>query len=116
MRPERLTAFFIIMEQQTIEKLINKYADYENSRQFILASVEVFQNMESRQLKNFIEQTFANNNIEGCYSGTFYGLGKHWYNVAKTKLELNDFGSYLRSMSTSAKLTAIAKFLYNEGY
>ena len=104
------------MEQETIEKLITKYSAYENSRQFILASIELLNNLDSRSVKTFIEQTFTNNNIESCYSNVFFGLGKHWHNVAKTKLELNDFGSYLRSMSTSARFYAIGKILFNEGY
>jgi hypothetical protein len=104
------------MEQETIEKLISKYANYENSRQFILASIELFNNLDSKQIKSFIEQTFTNNNLGNCYSGVFFGLGKHWYNIAQTKLDNNDFNSYIRSMSTSARFNAVAKFLFNEGY
>jgi hypothetical protein len=104
------------MEQETIEKLIAKYYSYDNGKEFILASIELFSNLDSRSLKNFIEQTFTNNNIESCYGSDFIKLGKHWNNIAKTKLELNDYSSYLRSMSTSARFYAIGKFLINEGY
>ncbi len=104
------------MEQENIEKLITKYHNYDNSMEFILASIELFNNLDSRSIKSFIEQTFTNNNIESCYAVDFFRLGKHWHNVAKTKLELNDFGSYLRSMSTSARFYAVGQFLLNKGY
>jgi hypothetical protein len=116
MHPEKLTAFFIFMEQETIEKLMTKYANYENSRQFILASIILFNHMDSKQIKSFIDQTFSNNNINNCYSGTFNGLSKHWQNVAITKLKINDYNSYLRSMSNSNRFYAISRMLLNEGY
>jgi hypothetical protein len=104
------------MEQQTIEKLIERYSTYENSREFILACIELFSYMDNKQVKSFIDQTFSNNKITFCSSGTFNGLSKHWKNIAYTKIGMDDYHSYLRAMSTSTKFYAISRFLLHNGF
>jgi hypothetical protein len=105
-----------MIEQKTIERLIEKYQNYEGSRAFILASVDVFNYMTSSSLKSFIEQTFTNNKIDNCNSVRFHQLSAHWRNVATDKLNAADYGSYMRCMSTSIRFKAIATFLENKSY
>jgi hypothetical protein len=56
-----------------------------------------------------------NNNITECTPEIFYGLSAHWWNVAKTKLDLEDYKNHIYSSMTAAKLRCIAKFMEKNG-
>lgn len=101
------------MDNSLIERLIDKYKDYEQSSDFIHASIECFKHRKGDFTKNFIENTFRNNTIKDCNTASLNKLIQHWNKVSASKLDNGDYDNFYYSVITASNLKIVCHYLEN---
>jgi hypothetical protein len=100
------------MEDQEMLKLVEAYKKYEGATQFIYGAFEALAfKKKNSAIKYFIQQVFAQSQIDCIDYVVCKRLSSHWRKVAVDKLNMEDYQNYNYCMITSTQLAIVGKFL-----
>lgn len=99
------------MDNNLLESLTSRYRNVPNANKFIIACFVIFDEEQPKKIKNFINSIFSNNQLHDCEYQTIAKLSAHFWNIAKTKIEQDDYRGHIYSSVTASKLRCIARFM-----